>query len=96
MGQGAEFVEGKRKRMANYELLRILSMLMVITLHYLSHTGSLLEPGERAQGRQALGTFLESFCIVAVNVYVLVSGYFLAEAGFRLKRVFLLAGQVLF
>ena len=68
MGQGAEFVEGKRKRMANYELLRILSMLMVITLHYLSHTGSLLEPGERAQGRQALGTFLESFCIVAVNV----------------------------
>ena len=55
-----------------------------------------LQPGERAQGRQALGTFLESFCIVAVNVYVLVSGYFLAEAGFRLKRVFLLAGQVLF
>ncbi len=84
------------RRMANYELLRILSMLMVITLHYLSHTGSLLEPGKAAQSRQVAGTLIESFCIVAVNVYVLISGYFLADAGFRMKRVLVLAGQVLF
>ena len=84
------------RRMANYELLRILSMLMVITLHYLSHTGSLLEPGKAAQSRQVAGTLIESFCIVAVNVYVLISGYFLADAGFRMKRILVLAGQVLF
>ena len=87
---------GRTKRKANYELLRILSMVMVITLHYLSHTGSLLEAGEDASGRQCLGTLIESFCIVAVNVYVLISGYFLVEAGFRVKRILLLAAQVLF
>ena len=96
MGQTGRPAAGQQKRMANYELLRILSMLMVITLHYLSHTGSLLTPGEAAQGRQVLGTLIESFCIVAVNVYVLISGYFLVEAGFRLKRILVLVGQVLF
>lgn len=96
MGQVNQSGSGRPGRMANYELLRILSMFMVITLHYMSHTGSLLRPGEAAQGRQVLGTLLESFCIVAVNVYVLISGYFLSGAGFRVKRILALVGQVLF
>lgn len=95
-GQMLQPAAGQPKRMANYELLRILSMLMVVTLHYLSHTGSLLEPGGTAQGRQVLGTLLESFCIAAVDVYVLISGYFLVEAGFRVKRILILAAQVWF
>ena len=33
---------------------------------------------------------------MAVNVYVLISGYFLVEAGFKVKRVLILIGQVLF
>lgn len=96
MGEMLQPAAGRSKRMANYELLRILSMFMVITLHYLSHTGSLLAPGETVQGRQVLGTLIESFCIVAVNVYVLISGYFLVEAGFEVKRILVLIGQVLF
>lgn len=96
MGQTVRPAPGHSGRLANYELLRIVAMLMVVTLHYLSHTGSLLEPGQAAQGRQALGTLIESFCIVAVDVYVLISGYFLSEAGFRVKRALALVGQALF
>lgn len=84
------------KRQLNYELLRIIAMLMVITLHYLSHTKMLLVPDGEGGGKQKLGMLLESFCIVAVNVYVLISGYFLVEAGFKVKRVLILIGQVLF
>lgn len=85
-----------KRRMANYELLRILAMLMVITLHYLNHTGSLLVPGEAADGRRIAGSLIEAFCIVAVNVYVLISGYFLVEAGFKVKRILILVCQVWF
>lgn len=92
MGKGRE----RGKRQLNYELLRIIAMLMVITLHYLSHTKMLLTPGGEGGGKQILGMFLESFCIVAVNVYVLISGYFLVEAGFKVKRVLILICQVLF
>ena len=52
-----------KRRMANYELLRILAMLMVITLHYLNHTGSLLVPGEAADGRRIAGSLIEAFAL---------------------------------
>ena len=58
------------KRQANYELLRILAMLMVVVMHFLSHTGALPEAGTgRFPGeREIFGVLLDSFCIVAVNV----------------------------
>lgn len=84
------------KRQANYELLRIIAMFMVVTLHYLNHTGALLSLGESADAKKIIGTLIESFCIVAVNVYVLISGYFLVEAGFKIKRIVVLICQVLF
>lgn len=86
----------KSKRKANYELLRIIAMLMVVVMHYLNHTGALLTLGESADARRMIGTLLEAFCIVAVNVYVLISGYFLVESGFRIKRILILICQILF
>ncbi len=83
-------------RQANYELLRIIAMFMVVTLHYLNHTGMLLTAGEEGGGARFLGMLVESFCIVAVNVYVMISGYFLVEAGFKVKRIVTLVCQVLF
>ncbi len=72
-----------RKREANYELLRITAMFMVVCLHYLSHAGALTVPGESAGGTQILGDFLEALCIVAVNVYVLITGWFQSQAEFH-------------
>lgn len=83
-------------RQANYELLRIIAMFMVVTLHYLNHTGMLLTAGGEGGGARFLGMLVESFCIVAVNVYVMISGYFLVEAGFKVKRIVTLVCQVLF
>ncbi len=85
-----------KKRMANIELLRIVSMMMVVMLHYLGK-GELLPATTGAisvSGYVAWG--MESLCIVAVNVYMLISGYFLVESGFKLHRVIELWCQVLF
>lgn len=85
-----------KKRMVNIELLRIISMMMVVMLHYLGKgkllpalTGSMDVNGYVAWG-------LESLCIVAVNVYMLISGFFLVESGFKSRRVVELLCQVLF
>lgn len=86
----------KSKRLANIELLRIIAMCMVIILHYLGK-GELLPkvcPGMGAVGYAAW--LLESLSIVAVNVYVLISGYFLVETGFKIKKAGRLILQVLF
>ncbi|MBQ8822334.1 MAG: acyltransferase family protein [Lachnospiraceae bacterium] len=85
-----------KKRIVSVELLRIISMMMVVMLHYLSK-GELLKSliGEvDINGYIAWG--LESFCIVAVNVYMLISGYFLVESKFRPGRLVELICQVLF
>ena len=87
---------GAHRRIASYELLRIIAMFMVIVLHYVSQTQSLAVPGTELTPTRMMGGLLESFCIVAVNVYVLISGYFLTEAQYKVARLVRLLAQILF
>ena len=83
-------------RQASIELLRCVAMLMVITLHYLDK-GGILTPLSQAQSGSGYGAWLlEAFCIVAVNTYVLISGYYLTESGFKLRSLVTLTAQILF
>ncbi len=83
-------------RMANLELLRCIAMMMVVVLHFLGK-GDIL--GDLT-GKEPLGSMkttawlLESFCIVAVNLYMLISGYFLSASSFKLSRLLKLWLQV--
>jgi len=85
-----------KKRIVSIELLRILAMMMVVMLHYLGK-GSLLQ---ELTGELTLNGYiawvLESLSVVAVNVYMLISGYFLVESGFKMSRLVELLCQVLF
>lgn len=78
----------EKKRMANLELLRCVAMMMVIVLHYLGKGGLLPELTEENLGAAGMTAWLlESFCIVAVNVYMFISGYFLCTSRFKLSRL---------
>ena len=76
-------------RQQNLDELRALAMMMVVVLHFLGK-GNLL--GDvTADTMDSVGVFawvLEAFCIVAVNCYMLLSGYFLCESEFKLSRLF--------
>lgn len=91
--------EGKRN--ANIELLRIVAMAMVVVLHFLEYSGYLPD-AEMAETGSSLGSldyvavFLESFCIVAVNAYILVSGYFGQESKWCLSKVVRFLCQIWF
>lgn len=86
------------KRQANFELLRIVAMLMIISLHYLVK-GWAATPFPFVAKENPVGVFawlIEAFCIVAVNCYVLISGYFCVESVWKPGRVVSLLCQVLF
>ena len=85
-----------KKRIVSIELLRILAMMMVVMLHYLSKGGLLTSLTEEFSGGAYIAWLLEAFSIVAVNVYMLISGYFLVESGFKFGRLAELVCQVLF
>lgn len=80
-----ERMVAKKERQLNYELLRIVAMLMIVCLHYLSKGGLLGNPARADMTATGYTAWLvEAFCLVAVNVYVLISGYFGADmAGSR-------------
>ena len=68
----------KAIRNSNIELLRIVSMLMVVVLHFNNNganTGIVNMP-EVLTERLTWGFLVESLCLVAVNCFVLISGYF--------------------
>ena len=65
------------QRSSNFELLRIILMLMVIVLHYFNGgMGGLFGNVEKWSFNYVLSHFIESFCIIAVNVFIIITGYF--------------------
>ena len=84
------------KRNANFELLRIIAMVMILVLHYNAHCDTLLHLGENVTGVQAYATILEAFCITGLNTYVFISGYFLSGSKVKVSRILQLICQVYF
>ncbi len=83
----------RNARNINIEVLRIISMLMIILGHTIGHSNAVNE----AQGIVGFITrCLYVMIMPAVNVYVLISGYFLVTAKWNCKRVVLLWLQVFF
>lgn len=76
-----------KKRDNGLDLLRIICMLMVVTLHFYGHGGlggDGLSPGSL---NWFLGETIYPFSLVAVDCFVLLSGYFQCTSRFKLKRV---------
>lgn len=82
-------------RMKNLEILRCLAMMMVVALHFLGKGELLGDVTKASMGTAgAVAWVPETFCIVAVNVYMLISGYFLCESSFKLSRLLKLYLQI--
>lgn len=77
------------------ELLRIVSMLMIITLHYLGHGGILINV-KLFSFNYILAWSLEALAFVSVNCYVLISGYFLVDSKFKIRKMLKIWIEVLF
>ena len=78
------------------EVLRIVAMLMIITLHYLDKGGVLKEFELKMGLNRNIAWIIEALCMGSVNVYVLISGYFLSKSEFKVKKVITLWAQIIF
>lgn len=86
---------GKTLRNPSFELLRIVSMLMVVTLHFLGH-GGVLANVRLFSANYFVAWMIESLAYVAVNCFVLISGYFLVNSKFKVNKLVTLYGQIWF
>lgn len=88
-----------RKRQSGIELLRILAAMGVVVLHYNNESmGGGLRFAIPGSGNQFLLYFLESLNIAAVNIFILINGYFdvLSDERDLLKPVKLIVQVIVF
>lgn len=87
----------KAKRLVNVELLRIVNMIMVIGIHYIRESGSVLtlETPELTV-KHVLAMLLEAFFIIMIDTYVFISGYYGTESTFKPSKLVGFLCRVLF
>ncbi|WP_408070831.1 acyltransferase [Butyrivibrio sp. JL13D10] len=87
----------KVTRQSNIELLRIIATCMVIVLHYNSTKNGGFSTVTDGSISQFILVTLESVSISAVNIFVIITGYFLCKTNVRdFLKPFGLVAQVLF
>ena len=68
------------------ELLRIVAMCMIITLHILG-IGGTMDSVHFGTANHALLSLVRSIAVCGVNCFVLISGYFLVDKPFKSQRI---------
>ncbi|MDE5766404.1 MAG: acyltransferase [Clostridia bacterium] len=84
----------KSLRQSNFEILRIISMLMIIGHHVAMHGGY-----SSVESVVISDYIIRLFTIggkLGVNIFVLISGYFLINSKFKIKKALTIFAQVFF
>lgn len=85
-----------KERDANLDLLRIVSMLLIVFLHSIDHSGVLETAETASKAIYFYVRFTYALCQVCVNCYVLISGYYLVRAKFQLYKLAVLWMETVF
>ena len=83
----------EKKRQSNIELLRIVSMLLIISFHYVFKSGYTFEALNF--NSFIIKTFY-FFGEIGVNLFILITGYFLVNSKFSMKKLIKLILEVNF
>lgn len=90
----------ENRRQANVELLRVLSMLFIVIwhgiLHGVYHVGISDDVPSLLTGNDIVLSFMLYVTSVAVNCYVLITGYFMVTSRFRWMKISKVWTQALF
>ncbi len=86
--------ESEKKRELNFELLRIISMFLIVMYHF-SDWGGVININDNIPNK-VVGCFLNIFGNLGVNLFVLISGYFLINSKFKFKKLLRLIAEVFF
>ena len=75
-----------KERDTNFELLRIISMTMILVLHF-NVGGEIMTYVHENSKTYYLVYFLEYACIIAVNIYVMITGYYMIKSKIKIKKI---------
>ncbi len=83
--------ENKKTRQIGFEILRIIAIFLIACHHVMNHGGVMKNSSNTLWLR-----LLNSIFLISVNVFVLITGYFLTTSKITFKKIFKLWAQVVF
>lgn len=86
-----------KNRDTNFELLRIVAMIMILVLHFNGH-GKIIDCTDSFEYPLKYLFFngLEYACIIAVNLYIMITGYYMVKSKIKLHRILELWLEIFF
>ncbi len=84
-----------KQRDMNFELLRIIAMLLIVALHYITHSG-LEKRLELYSFNYLFINSMKALAMISVNLYVLITGYYMIKSKIKIKKVVYIWGLTLF
>lgn len=86
---------GENNRNYSIDILRIISMLMIVSLHFFSYNSAVTEI-DSFSATGFLKHILHSVSLISVNCYILISGYYIHKFKFSLYKLLKILCEVLF
>lgn len=83
----------KKVRESNYELMRIMAMFAIVLWHVIIHGKAIDVANNEAY---LVLRFVFYLCVVHVNLFVMVSGYYQINKKFNIRKIFSLLLEILF
>ena len=80
------------KRETGFEILRIIAMFLIGAVHVMNYGGMLANSLQQTIMWQKL---IYSFFIISVNIFVLISAYFMVNSKIKVKKLALLWAQTI-
>lgn len=89
-----KYLLNKEERQSNFELLRIISMILIVAHHYAVHGG--FEITEKALSLNKIWIQILSLGgKFGINIFILITGYFMINSKFNIKKLIKLIFQVM-
>ncbi|MBQ1992433.1 MAG: acyltransferase, partial [Clostridia bacterium] len=76
----------KKERQSGIELLRIIAMLQIIYLHLYQYGGLRAGSANAGDLDRFATLFIWSFCRAPVDIFIMITGYFMITAKFDIKK----------
>ena len=73
----------KQKRDMNFELLRIVSMILIISSHYIIHS-TILDEVEQFSFNYFFIEIIRALTRISVGLYVLITGYYMIKSKIKI------------
>ena len=84
-----------KKREKNFELLSIISIIMIVILLFNGH-GQIMSNVKIGSIEYFITYFLEYGCIIAVNIYVMITGYYMIKSKIKINKLIKLELEIIF